>query len=278
MKKILCFVLAVLLLTFSFSVMAEDTVKADLIANLKTMIKPYFGNGYNYAIEKVLKPVDVTEDQASQVVDRFTQMTKSVSPRGENSTLNSYSYFEMLTMYSCVTDCCEILNIQHDISLLNRTCTLKYNGKNITDTVNMKGSTCTKTGYSGDVVCPVCFKVYTQGQVTPKAEHTPSGWIIESEATYETDGLQYMECLVCDERFLEEVIPKLQILLGDATNDGSVNVADAVIVAKHNAGISTILESAITAADVNGNGKIDIIDAIVIARFSAGLIEELKAA
>ena len=40
-----------------------------------------------------------------------------------------------------------------------------------TETVNAKAATCTEDGYTGDVVCKVCGKIITKGEVIPR--HRP---------------------------------------------------------------------------------------------------------
>ena len=40
-------------------------------------------------------------------------------------------------------------------------------------TVNKKDTSCTETGYTGDVVCETCHEVITEGTVIPVKEHTP---------------------------------------------------------------------------------------------------------
>jgi len=45
-------------------------------------------------------------------------------------------------------------------------------------------ATCIKTGMSDGKHCSVCSTVLVKQEIIPVADHTPSDWIIDSEATY----------------------------------------------------------------------------------------------
>ncbi|MGN1457450.1 MAG: leucine-rich repeat protein, partial [Acutalibacteraceae bacterium] len=62
-------------------------------------------------------------------------------------------------------------------------------------------------------------------------------------------------------------------LKGDVTGDGEVNVADALMIARYDAGLVTFDDSQLASADVTGDGKVNIADALMIARYDAGLID-----
>lgn len=59
---------------------------------------------------------------------------------------------------------------------------------------------------------------------------------------------------------------------GDANNDGSVNMTDALLVLRYAMGLVDTLTNE-AAADVNGDGSINATDALLILRASMGLIE-----
>ena len=61
------------------------------------------------------------------------------------------------------------------------------------------------------------------------------------------------------------------LLPGDITGDGSVDIADSLFVARADAGLATLTDAQKQAADVNGDGSADIADALFIARVDAGL-------
>ena len=60
-------------------------------------------------------------------------------------------------------------------------------------------------------------------------------------------------------------------LLGDATEDGIINIMDATAVQKYLANLSELSETGLKLADVDGNGIVNIIDATAIQKYLAGL-------
>ena len=64
-------------------------------------------------------------------------------------------------------------------------------------------------------------------------------------------------------------------MYGDANGDGTVDLADALIVMRHAMGLSEIYEPNQGLCDVNGDGVIDMADALLILRFAMGIIDEL---
>jgi hypothetical protein len=63
-------------------------------------------------------------------------------------------------------------------------------------------------------------------------------------------------------------------LVGDVNGDQKVNSADAILVLRFSAGLSTPTEAQRRAGDVNGDGKTNSGDAILILRKSAGLLAQ----
>jgi cellulose 1,4-beta-cellobiosidase len=63
-------------------------------------------------------------------------------------------------------------------------------------------------------------------------------------------------------------------LLGDVDGNGTVNIVDALLVARHYVGYSTPVFDA-AAADANASGAIDIVDALVIAQYYVGILTSL---
>ncbi len=59
--------------------------------------------------------------------------------------------------------------------------------------------------------------------------------------------------------------------LGDVNGDGSADIADALFIARADAGLATLSVDQTKAADVNRDGSADIADALFIARVDAGL-------
>jgi hypothetical protein len=68
--------------------------------------------------------------------------------------------------------------------------------------------------------------------------------------------------------FSEPYVPS-----GDVNTDGSVNIIDALVVARYHVGLNPSPFDP-NVADVNCNGTIDIIDALLIARYYVGLITQ----
>lgn len=54
-------------------------------------------------------------------------------------------------------------------------------------------------------------------------------------------------------------------LMGDADEDGSITVLDAILVAKHAASLNTLTGTAFAKADVNGDGALTAADAVLIS-------------
>ncbi|MCR4804989.1 MAG: Ig-like domain-containing protein [Clostridia bacterium] len=65
--------------------------------------------------------------------------------------------------------------------------------------------------------------------------------------------------------------------LGDLSEDGSIDAADALIILRYSVGLMALSEAQKSVADVNGDGDIDAGDAILILRYDAGLISEFPA-
>lgn len=65
------------------------------------------------------------------------------------------------------------------------------------------------------------------------------------------------------------------IVKGDANGDEKVNIADALMISRYDAGLTWMSEYQLSVSDVNGDGKVNIADALVISRYDAGLIDKL---
>jgi hypothetical protein len=64
---------------------------------------------------------------------------------------------------------------------------------------------------------------------------------------------------------------------GDVNGDESINIVDALLIARYYIGLETSLAYP-EQADVNNDGTIDIRDALMIAQFYVGIIGELECA
>lgn len=63
----------------------------------------------------------------------------------------------------------------------------------------------------------------------------------------------------------------VNVMIGDATLNGKVNVDDATAIIKHSAKIKLLEGDALEAADANGNGKVNVDDATCVIKFAAKL-------
>jgi hypothetical protein len=85
------------------------------------------------------------------------------------------------------------------------------------------------------------------------------------------------ELLLCLALFLISTGSGYSQALGDANNNGSIDIVDALITAQYYVGLNP-QNFFLQAADVNCNGTVDIVDALVIARFYVGLINQFSCA
>ncbi len=69
----------------------------------------------------------------------------------------------------------------------------------------------------------------------------------------------------------EENATPFGIQRGDADGNGSINIIDALQIARYDAGLAPD-PFILVAADADCGGDVDIIDALQIARYDAGLI------
>jgi len=63
--------------------------------------------------------------------------------------------------------------------------------------------------------------------------------------------------------------------LGDVNGDEEADFSDAILILKHDVGITSLNEGQAQVADVNGDGEVDFADAILILQLDVGLIDKL---
>ena len=61
-------------------------------------------------------------------------------------------------------------------------------------------------------------------------------------------------------------------LMGDTNGDGEIDIADALMISRYDAGLTELEASQLSASDVNTDGEVNIADALMISRYDAGLI------
>jgi len=66
------------------------------------------------------------------------------------------------------------------------------------------------------------------------------------------------------------------VTIGDVNGDGEVDIADAILIMKHDAGVTVIDQTLKMLGDVNQDGEIDIADAILIMKYDASLIQHFN--
>ncbi len=74
--------------------------------------------------------------------------------------------------------------------------------------VDAVDATCTETGLTEGSRCLICGEWFVKQEEIPALGHSFGDWIVDKEATEDTDGHQYKVCSVC-EAVEEETIPKL---------------------------------------------------------------------
>ena len=60
---------------------------------------------------------------------------------------------------------------------------------------------------------------------------------------------------------------------GDVNADNNVDIADALMISRHDAKLITLTDEQLAVGDVNGDNEVDIADALMISRYDAKLIE-----
>ena len=103
-----------------------------------------------------------------------------------------------------------VTETQRNDQTVNNAETLTADLHTETETVNAKAATCTEDGYTGDVVCKVCGKVITKGEVIKATGHDTE-IVGAKEPTCTEDGYTGDEvCKTCGETVKKgEVIPAL---------------------------------------------------------------------
>ena len=77
------------------------------------------------------------------------------------------------------------------------------------------------------------------------------------------------------EKFTKEFVVESEGIFGDTNGDESVDIADALMIARYDAGLIQLDGNQLSVSDVNKDDSVDIADALMIARYDAGLISSL---
>ncbi|MCQ2485936.1 MAG: dockerin type I repeat-containing protein [Clostridia bacterium] len=140
------------------------------------------------------------------------------------------------------------------------------------------------SGPLGDVEFTSCnltglsIKVkYTDG--TSKTLSYPDnqliGWSVPENTAYIMPGDAALDATFCGKRasFPVTFAATNPFALGDATKDGQINSADALVILRHATGIVTLDYSAARLADVNKDKNINSYDALLVLQYSVGSIK-----
>ena len=94
-------------------------------------------------------------------------------------------------------------------------------------------------------------------------------------------GTYYVWCKVAEDENHEAIDPfcitveiAVSGILGDVNGDGIVDIADALMISRYDAELTTLNKNQLALGDITGDGSVDIADALYIARLDAGLLDE----
>lgn len=224
---------------------------------------------------------------SSVILGSFIRITESVDIKGEavgKNTIRAVSDGEIIstaeleilehthkhTISSVTAPTC----IQKGFSAYTCPCGDSYNDDytDITEHDYMPitlDPTCTEKGFT-EYLCS-CGKSYVT-DYTDALGHS-CVWFTAAEAEIGVEGIEYQQCVICDEIFEERIIPALEapVTLGDVNGDGNINASDARLALRISAKLDAPTEAQSKAADINGDGKVNASDARIILRVAAKL-------
>ncbi len=70
---------------------------------------------------------------------------------------------------------------------------------------------------------------------------------------------------------LEKYTTGIDVLMGDANNDGVVDISDATLIQKYSSSYTELDDTQLFAGDVDGDGNIDVADVTLIQKYSASI-------
>ena len=127
-----------------------------------------------------------------------------------------------------------------------------------------------------------CFHVYGNQNVVkgeyvsvtavPNDGYVFKGWFKENKLV--SKDLEYYFNAIENVNLFAR-FEKVQFIVGDTNSDGNADIADALMVARYDAGLIQLDETQLSVSDVNKDDSIDIADALMIARYDAGVIKKL---
>ena len=121
---------------------------------------------------------------------------------------------------------------------------------------NKEGQKCANEGCDHKIGC----------ETIEKLEHTLGDWVVEIQPTVgpSGQGLKVKYCLTCGHKIEAEMIPALSMgKLGDANNDGAVNIIDVLVILQHSSDIPVGSFNELQ-ADYNQDGTVNVLDALAL--------------
>ena len=113
---------------------------------------------------------------------------------------------------------------------------------------------------------------YVSVTAVPNDEYVFKGWFKENKLV--SKDLEYYFNAIENVNLVAK-FEKVQFIVGDTNSDGNADIADALMVARYDAGLIQLDENQCSVSDVNQDDIVDIADALMIARYDAGLINSL---
>lgn len=121
MKKLAKRALALMVISIIavFSTFSAFAAPADdIVATAKECIPSAYESLYLTTFEGALSRIDITQDQANQVVD-VLKTTKAKVPTDKGHSLHLYTDAERQAMVDCFKNCCEILKLTYKVEVKN---------------------------------------------------------------------------------------------------------------------------------------------------------------
>lgn len=114
MKKVLCIAIALVLAVAAFAVpVSAATPKEELAASVKAAIPKGYNDLFVATVDNVLKQIDVSKEQADQVIAIINETTAKVKDKG--SSLHEYTKDEVSYILAQFGKACSVLNLTYKV-------------------------------------------------------------------------------------------------------------------------------------------------------------------